>query len=393
MNLSNFRLISLIFLIVAATLLGYFETNRFDSIVLVSALGVEKKEEKYVVSIQVFNPAANQKQGTDEIGGYTYVQSGRTIPEAIEKIDKKLSKKLYLNTLQVVALGENVVKEEGLNPLCDFLIRNTSIPANTQLVVTKKYAPDVFLQLFTPDQKLSSLYVTSMLKQYKSHWGALVLTSPERVKSLLEEHTLDIVIPYIEIRGEIEEGLTKRNIEQFKPSSLLSLSGLGAFHKDKLHRFLSASESDILSLIKDVNQKVSMTVPCEDSNGFVTIDTIQTSSSISSKVKPLSFAIDIHIEANINSMTCQKELSDPKTIKELEKTIEAKITEDVNNYVSKELESPSDVMGLKDVLYREHPHYWKKNKGTLENSHADWDVKANVNVQIVKIGYTNKISS
>lgn len=392
MNFTNLRIIFFLFVILAACIVGYIQTTRLNSLALVSGIGIEKKDENYIVSLQIYNPEANKKEASDEIGGYTYSEKGKTVHEAIKKLEKNVPDTIFIETLQVVALGENLLLEEGLGPLLDFLIRSPRIPANIQMVVIKDVAPKLFFQLFTPDQNLSSLHVRDMLNTSKNRWGTFEDISAERIKSLLEDHTSDIVLPYINIEGEIKEGLVKNNIEQFTPNTSFSLAGLSIFNRDKLQSYLTFDESNMFALMRGVNQNVSMTFRCPSDETYFTLKTIQTTSSLYANTSPVSFHFKVHVKGNLEELNCKKDLTKPESVKEMEALIEKSISEELSRLLEIHYSSEVDFLGLKDALYRQHPMYFKRNKKKLDTVLSDAQVKLDVKMTLVKLGHIKKIS-
>lgn len=392
MNFTNIRTFFILFIILAACILGYIKTTRLNSISLVSGIGIDKEDDNYIVTLQIYNPEANTKNGSDEIGGYTYSENGKTVPEALNKLEKDVPKTIFIETLQIVALGENLLREEGLEPMLDFLIRAPRVPANIQMVVIKGAGPELFFQLFLPEQNLSSLHVRDMLTTSKNRWGRFEDISAERIKSLIEDHTTDLVMPYIEVEGEIEEGKVKSNIEQFTPSTSLSLTGLAIFNKDKLQSYLNYDESNLFALLRGENQKVSMTLPCQSDEKYFTLQTIKTTSSIDSNTSPISFDFMINIKGNLEEINCKKDLTKPESIKEMEALIEKRISEELNRLLEIQYSSKAEFLGLKDALYRQHPMFFKKNKKMLNTVLSDTQVNLDVKVTLDKVGQIEKIS-
>ncbi|KEK11647.1 hypothetical protein EP18_10840 [Lysinibacillus sphaericus] len=391
MNFTNIRSILILFIILAACVLSYIQTTRLNTLSFVSGIGIDKENENYIVSLQIYNPEANKKDGSDEMGGYTYSAKGETIPEAIKKIETDISKTIFIETLEVVALGENILREDGLEPLLDYLIQSLKIPANIRMIVIKGVTPELFFQLFIPDQSLTSIYVNNMLTTFKNKWGSFADISAERIKSLIEDHTTDFVLPYVEVKGDIEEGLAKSNIEQFKPNTSLSLTGIAIFNKDKLQSYLTYDESNLFALLRGVNQKISMTLPCSNDEKYLTLQTIKTTSSIDSNTSPVSFDFKIHIKGNLEGINCKKDLTKPRTIKEIEALIEIKISEEINGFIKKHYPSKSEFLGLKDALYRQHPKYYKKNKMMLNSVLSDAQINVDVKVSLDKVGPIGKV--
>ncbi|WP_299741785.1 Ger(x)C family spore germination protein [uncultured Rossellomorea sp.] len=386
MNLSKLRLITILFIILGTFIVGYVKSSLLNEVELVAGLGVDKLDDHYAITLQVFNPSANQKNATDPTGGFTYTQMGRTIPEAIQKIKKDSLKEPILDTLQVVVLSEKLAKEEGLGETLDFLVRDSRIPAQINTIILKNQSPDLFLKLFTPQQKLSALYTNIMLKNSKKSWGHLVNTSSERIKSYLEDNTSDIVIPYVEIHGDVEKGTSKENIEDFTPATQVSLEGFATFKGEKLHSYLTTEESNTLALIKGVNQVVSISNQCPDTEKPFTVNTIQTSSSLKTDSDPTTFRLKVLIEGNLEQIACQKDFTKLALKEKLEKQMETKIKSDIDQLIQKAHEDGTDILGLKDALYRQQPDVWKK-KRKEKHFLSSMNVDTNVDVQLIRFGH------
>ncbi|MDX8344570.1 Ger(x)C family spore germination protein [Rossellomorea sp. YZS02] len=389
MNLSKLRLITILFVLLGSIIVSYIKTKQLNEVELVSGLGIDQLDGQYAVTLQIFNPSANQKNAVDPTGGFTYTQMGRTIPEAIEKIRKETLKDPILDTLQVVTLSEGLVKEEGLNETLDFLVRNPRVPASINTIVIKGQSPESFLKLFTPQEKLTALYTNTMLRNSKQVWGNLVNSSSERIRSYLTDKTSDIIIPYVEIHGDIDKGMSKGNIESFSPASHVSLEGFATFKREKLYSFLTNEESNTLALMKGVDQVVNISAPCADSHDEFTIETISTSSSLKADTQPVSFRLKVKIKGNLEQIGCGKDLTKLASRKTLQSQLEKKIKSNMDAVIKKSQEDGTDVLGLKDALYRQEPKLWKKKKNEKDFL-STVNVNTSVHVEFIRFGHVKQ---
>ncbi|UXH46499.1 Ger(x)C family spore germination protein [Rossellomorea vietnamensis] len=389
MNLSKLRLITILFILLGTIVVGFIRNNQLNEVELVSGLGIDQLDGQYAVTLQIFNPSANQKNSVDPTGGFTYTQIGKTIPEAIEKIKKESLKEPILDTLQVVTLSERLVKEEGLKETLDFLVRNPRIPASINTIIVKNDSPESFLTLFTPQEKLTALYTNTMLRNSKAIWGSLVNTSSERILSYLTDRTSDIIVPYVEIHGDIAKGMTKENIERFSPASHVSLEGFATFKGEKLNSYLTNEESNTLALMRGVNQVVNISAPCGDSNDEFTIKTISTSASLKADTEPVSFRLKVKIKGNLDQLGCGKDLTKLSSLKTLESQLEKKIKSDMDAVIKKSKEDGTDVLGLKDALYRQEPKMWEKKRNEKDFL-ATVNVDTSVTVEFIRFGHVKQ---
>ncbi|EPC8411306.1 hypothetical protein ACR3AM_005730 [Bacillus thuringiensis] len=216
---SSFRLFTIIGVIKAIIVSKYVQDSMLNKIGVVSAIGVSKGNSGYIISLQLFNPATSQKDGSNEISAYTFSQHGRTIPEAIETINKQLSRRIFLDNAQVIIISESLVKSEGLSLLLNYLLRDPSLSSNIKIVLSKDVTPNEFLQIFTPLQKISGSRLNEMLNNNQSILGLLSNITPEKAKGKLLRGTNELAIPYITVKGDVTKGFSRKNIDTFTPAA------------------------------------------------------------------------------------------------------------------------------------------------------------------------------
>ncbi|WP_027953677.1 Ger(x)C family spore germination protein [Halobacillus kuroshimensis] len=385
------RLLLILLIFMGALFISYIQTTRLHTLSLVTGMGIEKEEGIYSVTLQIYNPEANAKESSSEIGGKTYTAAGVTIADAIAALRNDISKRIFTETLQIVVLGEQMVKEEGVDPVLDYLVRAPEIPGNIQMVIARESSPEFVFQMFPADDKVTSSHIRKLLSHSEQRWGTFQDISAERIKSLLEDKTSDIVIPYLELKGDKMEGLSKTSTETFTPAAYFSLTGLALLSNGRLKTYFTSEESRLLALLRGVNQKESLTFPCKDDNRYMTIRTTNTNASTKASVDPLSFNIQVHVKAYVEEYGCKEEMNGQRGIQELEEWLEETIKKELTVMVQKQEEEGADFLGLKDHLYRHSPAYWKKMKKEKNEDLSKVPVTIDVQAVLTKIGKTSKL--
>lgn len=114
-----------LFLLLLVVLTGCWNRRELNELAIAVAMGVDKKDNDYLVSIQIVNPGAvaAQRAGTDTAPVITYSTQGTSIFEALRRTTTKSPRKIYLSHMQVIVLGKEVA-EEGIAKVLDFLSRD-----------------------------------------------------------------------------------------------------------------------------------------------------------------------------------------------------------------------------------------------------------------------------
>lgn len=107
-------------------LAGCWDRNELNEISLVVGLGLDKVDDKYKVSVQLVNPSrVAPKAGVSSNASpvVTFEESGKTLPEALRRMEVQVPRKLYFAHLRMIVLGEELAKS-GISKPLDFISRN-----------------------------------------------------------------------------------------------------------------------------------------------------------------------------------------------------------------------------------------------------------------------------
>lgn len=112
------------------------EQSRTESII--TAVGVDKKEDEYEVSIQYVVPQSSGGQENLKISK----QKGKTVGEVFEKLNLELGKTLGFAHCRFIAFNEEAGKD-SLTKILDYLLRQKTNTNNIVLILTKESAGDL----------------------------------------------------------------------------------------------------------------------------------------------------------------------------------------------------------------------------------------------------------
>ncbi len=365
------------------------ETKRINRLGIVSALGIDLEDELYVVTAQVVNPAAFQKNSSDQLGVTVYSEKGATIYGSIEKLNNTVSRSLFLDDTEVLLIQDKVLQQKGINEILDYLIQNPFVSSNIQLLIVKEHKANTVLQTFVPVQKISAIRIREVLENNEINLGTASKVVPSSVKNSLLSKENEITLPYITISGTLEKGTRKENIEVYSPKSMITINGMAYFQKDKLMGYLTNEESKMYSLLHNKISKTHLVAACPSGNGSVALNVTDARTKIKLiKGMPVpTFEVKSSIEGEILESHCKEPYSYPH-VEIFEKQFEKTVTDNLEHLMSLSQQNNSDFIGFANTIAQKDVKTWKSLKNDWENQYKNTKVTFKVDVKIPLTGDT-----
>ncbi|MBV7508683.1 Ger(x)C family spore germination protein [Bacillus sp. sid0103] len=364
------------------------QDNMLDKISVISAIGIDKSKKGYIVTLQKYNPAATSKEGAAELGSYTYSAHGRTIPEAIDRIQNKFSRTIFLESVEVAVLGESLVKSEGINALADYFLRESNLPSNIRWVISKGVKPDKLLQIIMPIQKVSGTRFEEMLNRKRESWGNLSDMTADKIKGMVLQNRTELTIPYITKIGRTSKGISKSNIEKASPDMTVEIEGLAVFQHQRFSYWLSSQESNLYALTRTKIQDTTMVTKCRKQSGYVTWKDMRSKSVIHllDKKGVPSFLLQVQIKAEVSDVSCKMDTSTVQAIAQLEHDAEHDLQNQINHLIKKTQNKKTDIDGFGETLYRKQPDRWDRVKNDWDSVYSTVPIRIRVRVDLIEPG-------
>lgn len=375
-------------LIIAIMVSKQVQDSMLNKISVVSAIGIDKNKTGYIVSLQIFNPAANSKGGAAELGSYTYRAEGRTIPEAIDRIQNKLARTIFLDSTQVAVIGESIVKTEGISSFTHYFMRESTLPANIRFVIAKEVKANQLLQIITPVQKISGSRLEEMLNRKRESWGHLPDITANKIKEMLNRNRTEVIIPYITIKGHSSKGISKNNIEKATPDAVIAIEGLAVFKNQRFSYWLSSLESNLYALTQTKIKDTSLVTKCRKQSGFVTWKDVQSKPVIHVQDKKgvPSFLLQLQLKGKLSDVSCNLDTSTVKAVTSLEHDAEHELQKQINQLIAKTQNKKTDIDGFGEVLFRKQPDRWNKVKNNWDSVYSTVQIRTKVRFELIDVG-------
>lgn len=361
------------------TLTGCYNYRELNQLAITSAIGIDKKGDEYQVSIQVMN---TQKQGSDDTSTgdqpkfVTYKETGKTLQSAFRNVVLESPRRLYANHISLLVISEDVAKE-GLSDVLDLLFRDTESRKQFLVLISKNSSSSDVLEVLTPLETLNAKNITDSIIADSQFLGVSEEVTYEQLMDSYLNSKKEIVLPAIEVIGNVEEGEKTESLQDSSPKTKVLLKGYSIFKADKLIGYLSNKDSINLGFVRNKIENTIIDYKCSDEN-YMAIELVNSKTEISAKKNKLEVTINIKSQGNINEINCDLDITKDKTIATLEKKINKKIENDIKKTIEKiNTEYSSDVYGFEDLFYKNNPKFYQKMKSKYKDEFLN-----NINIKV-----------
>jgi spore germination protein KC len=394
----------LVFLIVLMTmpvlLSGCWSKKELTDLAIVAAMGVDKTDDgKYALTLQIINPG-NVAGGIRGGGGGTqsppvtiYSSTGNNLVEASRRASSKISRRLYYAHANLVVVGENLAREEGLTTIIDAIDRDHEFRITTTMVITHQSTAEELVKTLTPVDKIPANKVLKTLEFSQKKWGESIKTSVQEVMRGLQSPNEVTVVSGFRLVGNPKHASQLENIQESEPESTLQASGIAIIKEGKLidWRYGRAAKGTVWIL--DKVQGTNINIDWEEKKDAVAYQTVRQKTSVSGEVKNGRPSISIHtrVEGSIGEMNVPIDITDVKVISKMEKKLEKEIKEEIKKAIEEAQTNKADIFGFGEVIRRSSPNDWKKLKPMWNDVYfPELQVDISVEAYIRRAGLRNK---
>lgn len=387
----NARLLStLLSIALVLPLTGCWDRRELNELAISLAIGIDKIDSRYQVTIQVVQPGevATQKGGGGQTTPVTVYQvEADTVFEAVRKLTSYSPRKVYAAHLRVAVFGEAIARE-GIGNALDLLSRNYEFRTDFFLLVSKGGTAAQTLKVLTPLEKIPANKIFNSIQASAKAWAPVLIVTLDKFITDIEGDGKNPVLSGIRVTGEQEKGDSKDNLSLIQPPARLRNSGIAAFRKDRLVGWLNVTEGKGYNYITNNVKSTVGHVTCPE-GGKIALEVIKSKAKIKGDVengRP-RLAVELNVEENVGEVQCRIDLTRTESIRDLERIAAQTLTgilESTINAAQKKYKT--DIFGFGAALHRSAPSAWKKMKADWDSFFADADVDIKVKVKIKRTG-------
>ncbi|NEZ47404.1 Ger(x)C family spore germination protein [Clostridium niameyense] len=318
----------------------------------------------------------NIGQLSPEKGGSTNENSinvnAYSMADGVKKIIEKSSRTISFGHLEVIVLNKKILEHrDTFKEILDYLQREPSINRMVYLVFTEENTEDMLK--FQPDvEKSIENYMVGMLENNKKNNTSFPLKFNDFLKNITSYN--NTIVPIVNI---------DKNKKQLK------IDKVGLVKNYKLVGYLGNYEGNTVSLLNGNFKKGTRSIVKEGSVLDYSVENYERKIRVSNNKDKLKFDIYIFLEGEIKGYNVDKNIFSNEQIMVIQdyfnKVIEKESTEVLKKTQG---EYNTDVIGLKDYLYKYHPRIWSKVKNNWDEDYRNLPISIHVSSKIRRMGAT-----
>lgn len=360
---------------------GCTGVREIDQLGIVTAIGIDKSEEGYLISYQVINPKSLSKSNTiPQSPIQVYSESGKDLFETTRDVISHSSRKIYFSHLKLVVFGEDIAKD-GIKDILDFFIREHEFRTDFYFSVANGITANNLIKILTPLESISGIEMYSSLEVGQSAWAPVKKVSVIELIGNVIYKVRDPVLPGICVVDESDQS-DSIDILSLSSGTKLKFKDLCVFSGDKMVGWLCRDDGKAFNYIID---NIENTVGSfdYDERTKISVEIVDAHSDIKAEMKDDKPVINISmdIKYNIGLILGELDVLNKEIEEKINKGVEDRITQISESVIKKcQDEYKADIFGFGEAIHRAYPKYWKEVKDNwraeFEKLHININVKA-----------------
>lgn len=368
-------------------LTGCFGKVEIEDLSIVTAIGVDKGEEGFKITLQVIRAktVSGKDQGLNSSNVLVYTEEAPSVNEALRKMSVFFRNQVFLGHFQLLVLGEDYARD-GFKEAIEFFFESPKTRQRFYIAIVKGGKAEDLLKIQTPMLDTPAREINSTIENNAKYFGSSILIFADEAFAAPLTQEFEIAITGIEIKGDPEEGGDNKSLESIDLKTKITVCGIAAFKGDKLVGWLNQEESIGYNRIRGLLKSTVHTTHFPDGS----ITSIDTNKGINKKKVEIVdglpvITIDYHVFGVIPSVSTHRFMTDAE-VKYLEADIRKTIKETMEKALTKAKELNSDILYFGEIINDQHPKYWKKIIDNFDNIFPQ--IKVNINVKVTIVNQT-----
>lgn len=347
-------------------LVGCGNYRELNNSAIVSAIGIDRDENGYKVSVQIANTEKSDDEQEKLNNPIVYTSNGKNISDALNNINLKSPNMLYLGHLQLVLISESIA-ELGVSEITDYFLRSNEINKNFTILISKDNTPEEVLNVPTSLVNFPRGNILGSLEISSSIGGASNNIKFTKFVNDLESKGINPVMSSIKITDSDEED--KKDLQ---------ISDMAIFDDDKLVGYLGKDETKGYNFITDNINSTIISFKCNDNNNMsVKLKDVKTTNKFKLNNNEPQIIINVSGSANIEESNCNTELGI------IRNKTNNKITTLISDTINKvKQDYGTDIFGFGNIIYLKNHRHFKDIEENWNKEFLTLDIVINVDINI-----------
>lgn len=353
-------------------LTGCWELRATENIFYIDAIGIDMKEDNYVVYTQYVNFAqvAKMEEPSPAVVPIHLTKSyGRNLFDAMYHLYNLSPRRTSLEHVKSITISEKALQKLGINPVIEFTGRFFHWRRTMWLFVTNQPLEKVLSTNIALNEDPTMNILSDPISQYKQYSNI----KPFRLFQFEAKYYEPGETTYLPIIG-----LSNAWKEEDKPLIQLKKEGAAFFAN---RRYIGKIHQHDLKGLKWLDEDLVSSVLVSKKKNQLLAKTVLNSPKI--KITPILrngkifFELDLKYSGNIFQMF------QDVSLEEIEKYAEQELAREIMHTYKVGLKKGIDVYGLSHILYRKHVQAWKKHQknGYIPLDESSLIIKPDIELQ------------
>ena len=384
-----------------------------NDIAYVTALGIDKKDDEYVYTIQFANPTKISGGASEEGGkGGQIVENlsvgGNSIYSGINNANAILSKNLSLAHAKLVVVSEDVARD-GLYDITDLLARNGEIRPDIYIAVAEnsqeyileiqpviELNPAKYYQLTYEKNEFGGVARNSAVEYYFSNMTGnrdCVLPLAGTANTDGEESSENSVSESVSENKRYEDAEKyESDFENNGRNYLAGQAGLKIANKSETIGMAVFNADEYIGKLGSIETELYNILSGQIEENYIEFYSGQTSVPITLRInqkKKPDYDIDIdskHVNIKVRLegelMSLSKQYEEANSINYMEKELSQMMSETAENFINDVYDRDIDILGLKGKLKTKFLTWQQYNDYCENYSDKDWDISVEGDIVI-----------
>ncbi len=331
--------IIILFIVILLTS-GCYDYKEINELDIISAIGIDYQDEKYIVTLEVLNNQIDKDSGI--ITSYTKTGKDKILTTAIENAADKLSNQLTLSHVKLMVFSENLLKEKFSN-VVDLFLRNTYFRENFYVISSLEHSPEELLNNKSDKNPVASTAIAKTLENISfSSNSNITKTFDEVIEEVL---TFGIDTCFSNVTLKEQEFV---------------IDGMVIFQDFNYKGSLNNDYAKIYNIMRGKYNRPTYSKKYDDNYFTISVNSGKISSSIENgkiKIKGILKGRVLDNDANFDI----RSLDDLKTIDNDFSTI---LNDEITDFIKEIQNKKSDILGISKSYYQKERikdnNYWTK---------------------------------
>ncbi|MFD1676611.1 Ger(x)C family spore germination protein [Alicyclobacillus fodiniaquatilis] len=327
-------------------------------------------------------PGESGTGGSSQRPVWVVSTTGKTIDDAMNKLQQQLADKIFLGQLRVITVNQKIARSVGMHDIQDFFRRNAEIRRLCWMLISYGDASNA-MEAAPKLERVPTLYLVSTM-EHAATLGKMPNVFLGNYWSTLSSKGQDPVLPFIKVIGSAKDQV--------------ETEGLAIFKGERMVGTLDSIETAVYMEIKNEHKSgygLALPMPGDPQHSAIIsgLDRRTTLKYHMVNGHPAFEAYTV-VMSKIEEKTGNQTLDQMKVINEIADEGSKVLTDGQMKVVEKLQKLHSDPIGFGEIVRGEAPGYWLHEMG---NSHEKWDdqfartpFQAHVKVYIKRIGMAAK---